>query len=553
MSLRDFMRTFLILISLLAVTCVIHAANPGDEVIVIYNSRVPESKGVAEYYAAKRKVPPSQIFGFALSTNEDISRTEFHDKLQKPLAHQLESKKLWRIGSEIFPATKTAPAKVLWLVKQTKIRYAVLCYGVPVHIAEDPSLQEDIDAAVRPELRRNEAAVDSELALLPCIEQNLPLTGPRLNACFTTTNATRFNPTNGILMVTRLDGPSAEIARSLVDKSMEAETNGLCGRGYFDTRNLPTNSPYSIGDDWILGAAKVCQYLGGIETVIDTNAATFPADFPMSQIAIYCGWYDQNASGPFAQKTVEFMPGAFAYHLHSFSASVVRSTTERWVGPFLAKGAAATMGSVAEPYISGTPDVSIFCARWIGLGFTYGEAAYASQETLSWQTTVIGDPLYRPFGKSLQALVEEQQSTHSKTIEWSLLRAANISLLHGKRPAEMAAGLQTLPATKQSAVLTEKVADLYNDAGMPASAIESYENSLKLDPSPLQRVRIRLELAEKLADDNKTKEASADLKALIEEVPDYPGKATVEKRLMELESKVGDKQAASALSHGANP
>ena len=38
----------------------------GDEVVVIYNSRVPESKQVAEHYAALRQVPANQIFGFAL-------------------------------------------------------------------------------------------------------------------------------------------------------------------------------------------------------------------------------------------------------------------------------------------------------------------------------------------------------------------------------------------------------------------------------------------------------------------------------------------------------
>ena len=33
----------------------------GDEVVVIYNSRVPESKGVAEYYARMRQVPEKQL------------------------------------------------------------------------------------------------------------------------------------------------------------------------------------------------------------------------------------------------------------------------------------------------------------------------------------------------------------------------------------------------------------------------------------------------------------------------------------------------------------
>ena len=68
----------------------VRAANPGDEVIVVYNTRVPESKGVADYYAERRHVPASQIFGFPLSTNEGMSRAEFRDELQKPLAQDAE-------------------------------------------------------------------------------------------------------------------------------------------------------------------------------------------------------------------------------------------------------------------------------------------------------------------------------------------------------------------------------------------------------------------------------------------------------------------------------
>jgi tetratricopeptide (TPR) repeat protein len=237
------------------------------------------------------------------------------------------------------------------------------------------------------------------------------------------------------------------------------------------------------------------------------------------------------------------MPGAFAYHLHSFSASTIRSTTQRWVGPFLAKGAAATMGSVDEPYLIGTPDVSVFAGRWVAMGFTYGEAAYACQPTLSWQTTVIGDPLYRPFGRSLQALVDEQQETHSKWLEWSYLRAVNLGLLNGKRAADMAAFLQSLPITKDSAVLSEKLGDLYYAIGKPASAIEAYENCVKNTQSRLQRVRARLYLANILTEQDKIKEALDDLKALQQEVPDYPGKGTVEKRIQDLTAKLADKGA----------
>jgi len=539
------MRTLAIITALVAIAGALRA-DTGDQVVVIYNTRVPESKGVAEHYAERRHVPAGQIFGFDLTTNEVMSRAEYRDKLEKPLANALEDKKLWHVGSEISHGTNHAQDKVIWKVVHSKIRYAVLCYGVPMRIESDQELKEAVADTMIPQLRRNGAAVDSELALLPRIEQKYPLTGPIKNDFFTLTNAALFQPTNGLLMVTRLDGPSADIARGLVDKAIEAETNGLCGNAYFDLRNIiDTNSPYRMGDDWILGAAKVCQYYGGYQTVMDTNTATFPADFPMSQIAFYCGWYDESASGPFAQPTVEFMPGAFAYHLHSFSATTIRSTTQRWVGPLLAKGAAATMGCVDEPYISGTPDVSIFAARWIVMGFTYGEAAYACQEALSWQTTVIGDPLYQPFAKSLQKLVDEQQETHSKWLEWSYERAVNIKMLNGTRPAEIAAVLQSLPLTKESPVLSEKLGDVYYALGKPASAIESYENAVKNGPSRLQRVRLRQYLANVLTEQNKTKEAIDDLKALLQEVPDYAGRGSIEKRIQDLAAKPADKTAGA--------
>src|SRR5262249_10288151 len=149
-----------------------------------------------------------------------------------------------------------------------------------------------------------------------------------------------------------------------------------------------TDPGFKAGDDWIRSAADICRHLG-FETVVDENAATFPPEFPMSHIAFYSGWYLNDVSGPFTRTNVEFMPGAFAYHLHSYSAVTLRSATNSWVGPLLAKGATISMGCVDEPYLSGTPEVAIFAARLIFYGYSFGEAAYASQPVLSWQTTMV--------------------------------------------------------------------------------------------------------------------------------------------------------------------
>src|SRR5215471_15564732 len=290
---------------------VLFGAGPGDEVIVVFNSRLPASKAVADYYAEKRHVPQSQIFGFDLSTNESISRMEFRESLQRPLAAELEKRKLWHIASQIISKTTNLPGRVDWKVIESKIRYAALVYGVPLRILHDPNLKEEGIEKIRPEMQRNGASVDTELAFLPLVEERLPLTGPLRNPLYTATNVAWFHPTNGVLMVTRLDGPTPEIARGLVDKALLAETNGLWGRAYIDLRK--TSDPgYKSGDDMLRGAAEICRH-AGFETMVDENADTFPAGFPMSQIALYAGWYTEHVSGPFTLAKVEFMPGAFAY------------------------------------------------------------------------------------------------------------------------------------------------------------------------------------------------------------------------------------------------
>ncbi len=60
----------------------------------------------------------------------------------------------------------------------------------------------------------------------------MPLAGPLRNPVYTATNPAVLHPTNGVLLVSRLDGPSEAVARGLVDKALEAETLG-CGPRVF--------------------------------------------------------------------------------------------------------------------------------------------------------------------------------------------------------------------------------------------------------------------------------------------------------------------------------
>ena len=533
-------RFFLILI--LTVWSVVSsvARDTGAAVVLIYNTRLPESKGVAEYYAARRQVPTNQILGLELPTTETMTRLEYHDQLHAPIRKWLEAQNFLAFKSVTITPTN-GNSFHRWRVTQAKIKYVLLCYGVPSRILRDPSINEPGSEKLPAEYRRNEAAVDTELALLPMDDFKLPLTGPLQNFAYGVTNNAWLNPTNGVLLVTRLDGPTPEIARGLVDKAMEAETNGFWGRAYFDLRGV-TNE-YKLGDDWIAQAADISRHYG-METVVDDKPETFSASFPMSQIGLYVGWYDGDVSGPFRRPTVEFMPGAIAYHLHSFSAASIRTATKHWVGPLLAKGATATLGCVEEPYLTGTPDVGALVSRLLFFGFDFGEACYAALPVLSWQTTIIGDPLYLPTLKPPQILHQELLARKSKLIEWSHLRVVNLNLALRYPLAEVVGYLENEATTAESSILQEKLGELYQAQGKPESSIHCYQEALKLKPTPQQTVRLTLALAEKLIAEDKSAEAYELYRQFLKTAADYPDRIGIYRKLANLATKLNKAEDA---------
>jgi uncharacterized protein (TIGR03790 family) len=523
------------------------AAGAGDSVVVVYNKNLPESKALAEFYAGRRGVPAKQLFGVDVKADsEAMSRVEFREKLQDPLFNWLVKEKLFTRNTK----KRTAGVEYRNLTA-AKIRYLVLCYGIPLRIARDTEVKEEGMDKIQEQLRgRNEAAVDADLALLPNSAEKFPTTGPLVSPFYLGTNATVFHPTNGILMVARLDGPTIEVARGLVDKAVRAESDGLWGHAYVDSRGLK-DGDLKMGDDWMNGSAAILRRMG-FNTQMDDKEATFDAGFPMSQIAFYVGWYGLNASGPFEQPTVEFMPGAFAYHLHSFSGHTLRSTNRYWVGPLLAKGATITMGCVDEPYLAGTPNVAAFLERLVGRRWTFGEAAYACQSALSWQTTVVGDPLYAPFAQPPDALHYKLEREKNPLVEWSHLRVVNLNLATGSSVTDVMTYLNGISATAtNSAVLQEKLGDFALADKRVSAACEAYGKALQLKPSPQQKIRLLLTIGQQQSLLGRSEEAFNAYRQLVTDVPDYPDAAKIYRELTALARKLGKSKEAEDFTKEA--
>ncbi len=439
----------------------------GTTVAVVYNSILQESKSVADHYAKLRNVPENNLIGLPLSKNHTISRGEFTKTLEQPLAKALAKKKI------LNGNTGT-------------IRYLVLCWGVPFRVDKDNSIKSP-DGIPAP-LQRNEASVDSELSLLPQLNEQIERTGVIKNPAFNANNPKLISPNNGLLMVARLDGPSSDLAKSLVDRAIAAEKKGLWGRAYIDLRGINSGALKS-GEERLRQVAQIISR-SGFTTVIDNEPTTMPIGFPGDQIAFYAGWYGINVEGLFAEETVDFATGAIAYHLHSYNGSMIRDAHSRWIGPFINKGATATFGSVFEPYLELTPNQPLFFARIIQNGFNFAEAGYAATPVLSWQTVFVGDPLYRPFGKTPQEVESNLIKNESSDIEWFRLIAINQGLTSGAPKEAAILHIEQLKEAAKSSVLQEKLGELYADIGKKTKAEAAFKNAINLSKSTKQKQRI---------------------------------------------------------------
>lgn len=546
------------------IPCAIGATQTkGAEVAVVYNSNMgPDSRLIAEYYAEKRGVPKSQVIGLAMPRSETITRAEFRAQIQEPLLEQLESLGLLSFRASIIPARAERPGMVLWVPVEARVRYLVLAYGVPLRVSHDESAVPPAATNLPPQQRRTEASVDNELALLPIAKRPFRLHGPYRNPLFGKTNSSALSPTNGIFIVGRIDGPGPKVARELVDKAIEAESNGLWGYAYFDLRGLD-NSPYRKGDDWLRAAAEVAK-THGFAPIVDDKPATFPSWFPMPHIALYAGWYDNAPSGPFTRPTIEFMPGAFAYHLFSYSATTLR-TPSTWAATLLDKGVTATVGYVFEPYLDATIDVGVFMARWVADGWTLGEAFTAAQPVFSWQTTLVGDPLYQPFARTPEQLQRELAARNSPLVPWADLRLLNRDEAAGTPRRELIDRLSKNPALHKSPVLESRLAGLYAAEGRESASVQAMERALKLKPYPQLRAQLQLGLARRLASINRHSDSlryyeqltasETDKRArlaLIEEALPVARKAGATSAANRFEAEIANLRRALTNQSGAN-
>lgn len=320
------------------------SAAEASAIVVIFNSADPSSEALAKYYANKRKIDSQQLVGLRCPDSEEISRSEYQNDIALPLREIFIEKGWWR----------TQGGRIV----ESKVRYVALIRGMPLKI------------------RSRETGVAS-LPLLRQLHSH-----PRFD-----------NGTGASLGVSsrrplRRDGEENDRQRARRGEGRVVGT-GLCG-----FPQHPSGA-YAEGDEWLTRLSNEMRG-EGIPVLLDKAPEVLPAGFPVSDAAVYYGWYAESIRGPFAEEGFCFNPGAIAAHIHSFSASTLRDPVAGWCGPLLERGASATLGTVYEPYLMLTTQLDMFQSRLMK-GLTFAESAYMSTPGLSWMNVVVGDPLYRPY------------------------------------------------------------------------------------------------------------------------------------------------------------
>lgn len=380
-----------------------------SEVVVVANRFVPGSVNLAQYYMEQRGIPKENLLRITTTDRESCSRAIYDKEIAAPVRRFLQREE-----------------------HAGKIRALVTMRGVPLRVAAPEltrderrqlqQLQQEGDklrqvsenepldgdaAAAKQQLARLEeqiktfnrsdysAAVDSELNLVRVENYDLKFWQP--NPLFIGFQGQQLAISkDDVVLVSRLDAPSDELVRRMIDDSLAAEAVGLKGVAYFDARWAPATKQKLQGsalyDQSLHRAAERVRARDVLPVVVEqTSALLQPGEAP--DTALYGGWYSLGRYVP----AFEWVPGSVGMHIASQECQSLRGSGRYWCKRMLEEGAAAVIGPVSEPYLQSFPVPELFFGLLTDGYYSLAEAYILSLPYLSWRMILVGDPLYRPF------------------------------------------------------------------------------------------------------------------------------------------------------------
>jgi uncharacterized protein (TIGR03790 family) len=482
-----------------------------ESTIVLYNKAVSDSVELAKFYAEKRGIASDHLIGLTCSIEEEISREEYDRTIAAPLREIFKQRRWWTLLE-----SNEAPSVVM----ASAIHFVAVIRGVPLKIRATADYPGD-QPSPGPIGSRNEASLDSELAVLAL--QSRQISGQTPNPYFQSFRAIGDFTSAILLLVCRLEAPTAPTVRKMIVDAVETEKSGLWGRAYIDAAHN-TGAGLAIGDQWL---AEVVGQLhkAGIPVVYDETPEIFPDAYPVTKCALYYGWYAGNIAGPFTRPDFRFVPGAIAVHIHSFSAATLRDPNANWVAPLVSKGAAASLGNVYEPYLQLTSRLDIFNDRLLH-GYTFAESAYMSIPALSWMSVMVGDPLYRPYASWLQ--IDAQDHSAKEGDDWKMYH--EFVVRNAIRPSsEFRALAGAAAVSARNCPMMEDLGSMEARAGNFSGATNYFQQARSCYSNRDDSLRVVLEEADAWVKQNKPKRAVDLIRNMLRIASDAPAASLLRK------------------------
>ena len=398
---------WILLVWLLA--CAQAQALEPEEILVVVNSAYPASLRLAKYYCQKRGLPDGHIVPISVGPElrDSIGRDDYERRIARPIRRVLTTRD-----------------------DMASIKCLLLTYGVPYRVGQRGPLpasegrlkelrraQEMEDEAIakleaaglsdspeHTERRKRRTVLQAEISRIMGAETGASVDSELSLVMFGTYELYRWQPnllrTNvpqaiKTLMVSRLDGPDYTTAKGLVDKAIEAEATGLVGEACIDSRGIAADTAYGYYDQSLRELASLLATRTDMPVKEEKTGGLFtPGSCP--QTALYCGWYSVNKY----VDAFDFVTGAVGYHIASYEAASLHDPkSSRWCTAMLKDGITATLGPVAEPYLTAFPEPKAFFGELLN-GRCLVEAYYRTKPYNSWQMLLLGDPLYTPFKRN---------------------------------------------------------------------------------------------------------------------------------------------------------
>jgi uncharacterized protein (TIGR03790 family) len=121
----------------LAFAFTLRAGDLEERVVLLANSRQPESVALARFYAEQRGVPPANIVALPLPEEESITWRQFIDQVWQPLQDELY-RRGWIEGTASELTDRLGRRR--YALTGHRISYLIACRGVPLRIYNDPTL-----------------------------------------------------------------------------------------------------------------------------------------------------------------------------------------------------------------------------------------------------------------------------------------------------------------------------------------------------------------------------------------------------------------------------